>query len=70
MRNTKGYLYKVRKELKLSQKEMAKKLYLSSTMYFYYENGMLTVPDDVWINALKLRNNDYDKKILACLEKK
>lgn len=68
MGNAKGFLYKYRKNLNLTQKEMSKKLYLSYNTYLAYEHGKRQVPIDVCIRTLELSGKDDDKKIIECLK--
>ena len=69
MKNTRGFVYKYRKKLKLTQKEMAKKLYLSYNTYLAYEHGTRQTPVDVCIKILELSGKQTDLKIIQCLKK-
>lgn len=69
MKNTKGFIYKYRKKLGLTQKEMAKKLYLSYNTYLSYEHGTRNIPIDVCIKCLELTGEEEDLKIIECLRK-
>ena len=69
MKNTRGFVYKYRKKLKLTQKEMAKKLYLSYNTYLAYEHGTRQTPVDVCIRILELSGDQTDLKIIQCLKK-
>lgn len=69
MKNTKSFLYETRKELKLTQKEMAKKLYLSYNTYLAYEHGTRKIPIDILILALQMIPSDINNKIIECLKR-
>lgn len=66
--NTKGFVYKYRKKLKLTQKEMAKKLYVSYNTYLSYEYGKRQMPVDLCIRLLELSGEENDYKIIKCLK--
>lgn len=67
--NTKGFVYKYRKGLRLTQKEMANKLHLSINTYRAYEQGKRQAPVDVCIRILELNGQEVDYKIIECLKK-
>lgn len=69
MKNTRGFVYKYRKKLNLTQKEMAEKLYLSINTYRSYEKGTRQAPVDVCIKILELSGEEADYKIIQCLKK-
>ena len=69
MKNTRGFVYKYRKKLKLTQREMAEKLYLSVNTYLAYEHGTRQAPVDVCIKILELSGEQTDLKIIQCLKK-
>lgn len=69
MKNAKGFLYEIRKELNLTQKEMAKKLYLSYNTYLSYEHGVRKIPIDILIKSLEFIPSEENKKIIECLKK-
>lgn len=68
MKNTKGFVYKYRKKLGLTQRKMAESLFLSYNTYLAYEHGTRQTPVDVCINILKLSGEERDLKIIKCLE--
>lgn len=61
-------LKQLRKEMGLTQFEMAEKLDISVQAYRNYEIGKRPMPYKVIIAFLKLRNTDEDKKILKEIE--
>lgn len=66
--NTKGFVYKYRKKLGLTQKELAKKLNISHRAYLSYEYGTRQMPVDVCIRLLELSGEELDFKIIKCLK--
>ena len=67
--NTRGFVYKYRKNLGLTQQEMADKLYLSINTYRAYEHGVRQTPVDICIKILELSGEENDYKIIQCLRK-
>ncbi len=61
-------LRKLRRDLGLTQEEMAKKLNISPNAYRNYESGKRMLPYDVLIRFLKLRNNEKDLELVGILE--
>lgn len=64
----KGFAYKYRKKLGLTQKEMAKQLYISYNTYLSYEYGLRQMPVDICIRLLQLSGEERDLKIINCLK--
>lgn len=52
----------------LTQKEFADRLGINHSTYRAYETGRRTMPDDIKIKVLRLRNKGDDKKIADILE--
>lgn len=59
---------KFRIENELSQKEMAKKLNISINAYRNYELGIRTMPSEILIKFLELRNCGDDYKLVEVLK--
>lgn len=59
---------KIREEAGITQVELSKKTKYSPVRISQYENGYRTMPKDLQIEYLKLRNNENDKKIIKFLE--
>ena len=61
-------LKKLRRDLCLTQEEMAQKLNISANGYRNYESGKRMLPYDVLIRFLKLRNYEQDLEVVKVLE--
>lgn len=61
-------LKKLRRDLCLTQEEMAQKLNISTNGYRNYESGKRMLPYDVLIRFLKLRNYEQDLEVIKVLE--
>ena len=61
-------LKKLRRDLCLTQEEMAKKLNISPNGYRNYESGKRMLPYDVLIRFLKLRGKEQDLELVEVLE--
>lgn len=59
---------KLRRNLCLTQEEMAKKLDISPNAYRNYESGKRMLPYDVLVRFLKLRNDERDLELVKVLE--
>ena len=59
---------KFRRELGLTQEEMAQKLKISTNAYRNYESGKRMLPYDVLINFLKFRSYKQDLELIKVLE--
>lgn len=59
---------KFRRDLGLTQEEMAKKLNISPNAYRNYELGKRMLPYDVLVRFLKLRNDKRDLELVSILE--
>lgn len=69
MSRSKGFVYKYRKKLGLTQRKMAEQLNLTHRTYLSYEYGERQVPVDVCIKILELSGEKEDYKIIQCLKK-
>lgn len=52
------YIAILRRKKGYKQKEMAEKLYVSKTLYNYYETGKRSMPKDIYDNALRILCDD------------
>ena len=59
---------KFRRELGLTQEEMAQKLKIRTNAYRNYESGKRMLPYDVLINFLKFRSYKQDLELIKVLE--
>lgn len=59
---------KLRIQAGLTQKEFAEKVGYSQVRISQYENGYRSMPKNLQIEYLKLRNSEEDKKIIKFLK--